>query len=73
MVKYIALKPLILNEKKIPPGKQVKGMSKRMLDVNIRLGRIEMVDDKEPPKKETEKEVGKEVEHNELELYPEPK
>lgn len=63
MVKYIALKPLIVNEKKIAPGKQVKGMSMRLLEANIRLGRIKMVmDEKEPEKELLDKEPEKEVE-----------
>lgn len=74
MVKYIALKPLIVNEKKIAPGKQVKGMTMRLLEANIRLGRIKKIitdDDEKEPVKEPEKEPEKGVNIDELELHPE--
>lgn len=38
--KYIAIKPLVVNGKKINPGKQIKGLNKRRLNVLINHGYI---------------------------------
>lgn len=54
-MKYYALKPLILNNNIILAGEEVKGMSKRMFDVNTRLGRIKKVEVDGRKKKENSK------------------
>lgn len=45
--KYIALKPLIVNGKKIKPGKQVVGVKKRFIDILVERGKIEVVKEDE--------------------------